>query len=102
MAGTSPTLDASAIAASSGQRTGRALLLAGRVVLGGIFVYAAYAKLHFAGAWHLRDYHFFFAMAINSYNMLPLAVVQWMAQDFAVVRAGAGYAARSLGSACGG
>jgi uncharacterized membrane protein YphA (DoxX/SURF4 family) len=69
-----------AIAASPGNRTGRALLLAGRLVLGGIFVYAAYAKLHFGGAWHLRDYHFFFAMAINSYNMLPLAVVQWMAR----------------------
>lgn len=70
----------SAIAASPGNRTGRALLLAGRLVLGGIFVYAAYAKLHFGGAWHLRDYHFFFAMAINSYNMLPLPVVQFMAR----------------------
>jgi putative oxidoreductase len=68
------------IAASPGNRTGRALLLAGRLVLGGIFVYAAYAKLHFGGAWHLRDYHFFFAMAINSYNMLPLPVVQFMAR----------------------
>lgn len=65
--------------APQGSRTGRALLLAGRLVLGGIFVYAAYAKLHFGGAWHLRDYQFFFAMAINSYNMLSLPVVQWMA-----------------------
>src|SRR5271169_6661144 len=71
---------AAPIATSPGNRTGRALLLAGRVALGGIFVYAAYAKLHFGGAWHLRDYHFFFAMAINSYNMLPLPVVQWMAR----------------------
>jgi putative oxidoreductase len=69
-----------AIAASPGNRTGRALLLAGRVVLGGIFVYAAYAKLHFGGAWHLSDYQFFFAMAINSYNMLSLPVVQVMAR----------------------
>ncbi len=69
-----------AIAAAPGNRTGRALLLVGRLALGGIFVYAAYAKLHFGGAWHLRDYHFFFAMAINSYNMLPLPVVQWMAR----------------------
>jgi putative oxidoreductase len=68
-----------AIAASPGSRTGRALLLAGRLTLGGIFVFAAYAKLHFGGAWHLRDYQFFFAMAINSYNMLPLPVVQGMA-----------------------
>ena len=39
-------------------------------------MYAAYTKLHFDGAWHLRDYHFFFAMAINSYHMLPLGVVR--------------------------
>ena len=68
-----------AIAAAPGNRTGRALLLVGRLALGGIFVFAAYAKLHFGGAWHLRDYQFFFAMAINSYNMLPLPVVQSMA-----------------------
>jgi putative oxidoreductase len=71
------------IAVTSARRAsyaGRALLLAGRLVLGGIFVYAAYTKLHFAGAWHLGDYQFFFAMAINSYNMLPLSVVQWMAR----------------------
>src|ERR1700735_3621768 len=80
MAGTSSTLDASATAESSGHRTGRVLLLAGRVVLGGIFVYAAYSKLHFGGAWHLHDYQFFFAMGINSYNMLPLSIVQWMAR----------------------
>jgi uncharacterized membrane protein YphA (DoxX/SURF4 family) len=49
------------------------------LVLGGIFVYAAYSKLHFDGAWHLRDYQFFFAMGINSYDMLPLSVVQGMA-----------------------
>jgi putative oxidoreductase len=69
-----------AIAAPPSNRTGRAFLLAGRLVLGGIFVFAAYSKLHFGGAWHLQDYQFFFAMAINSYNMLPLAVVQGMAR----------------------
>jgi uncharacterized membrane protein YphA (DoxX/SURF4 family) len=68
-----------AITAAPSHRTGRALLLLGRLALGGIFVFAAYAKLHFGGAWHLRDYQFFFAMAINSYNMLPLPVVQSMA-----------------------
>jgi putative oxidoreductase len=72
--------DAVPIATSPGGRTSRALLLVGRLALGGIFVFAAYSKLHFGGAWHLRDYHFFFAMAINSYNMLPLTVVQWMAR----------------------
>jgi len=65
---------------TAGSRIGRILLFLARLVLGGIFVYAAYSKLHFDGAWHLRDYQFFFAMAINSYNMLPLAVVQVMAR----------------------
>ena len=58
----------------------RFLLIAARTVLGLIFVYAAYAKLHFNGAWHLRDYYFFFAMSIDSYRMLPLIIVQWMAR----------------------
>ena len=57
-----------------------ALLVSGRVALGAIFVYAAYAKLHFGGAWHFGDYHFFFAMAIDSYKMLPLGIVEWMAR----------------------
>jgi uncharacterized membrane protein YphA (DoxX/SURF4 family) len=57
----------------------RVLLVVGRVALGAIFLYAAYSKLYFDGAWHLRDYQFFFAMAIDSYKMLPLAVVKWMA-----------------------
>jgi uncharacterized membrane protein YphA (DoxX/SURF4 family) len=56
------------------------LLVAGRVALGVIFLIAAYAKLHFAGEWHLRDYQFFFAMAIDSYKMLPISAVQLMAQ----------------------
>src|SRR5260370_35087417 len=58
----------------------RFFVLAGRIVLGVIFVYAAYTKLHFAGAWHVRDYYFFFAMGIDSYKMLPLTIVQWMAK----------------------
>jgi uncharacterized membrane protein YphA (DoxX/SURF4 family) len=56
------------------------LLMVGRVALGVIFLIAAYAKLHFAGEWHLRDYQFFFAMAIDSYKMLPISAVQLMAQ----------------------
>ena len=52
----------------------------GRVALGSIFLYAAYSKLHFNGSWHLGDYHFFFGMAINSYNLLPLWAVEWMAR----------------------
>ena len=58
----------------------RVLLVLGRVALGAIFLYAAYSKLYFDGAWHLRDYQFFFAMAIDSYKMLPLSIVQWMAR----------------------
>jgi uncharacterized membrane protein YphA (DoxX/SURF4 family) len=58
----------------------RALLVMGRIALGLIFLFAAYAKLHFEGEWHLRDYHFFFAMAIDSYKMLPISAVQLMAR----------------------
>ena len=59
---------------------GRFLLLAGRLFLGAVFVYAAYSKLHFDGRWHLGDYQFFFAMGINSYDMYPLWFVQWAAK----------------------
>ena len=58
----------------------RLLLLFGRIILGLIFVYAAYAKLHYNGAWHLRDYYFIFAMGIDSYRMVPLGMVEWMAK----------------------
>src|ERR1700686_5718066 len=58
----------------------RRLLLLGRVALGLVFLIAAYTKLHFNGSWHLGDYHFFFAMAIDSYNMLPLWAVEIMAR----------------------
>ena len=51
-----------------------------RIALGVIFIYAAYAKLHFNGAWHLRDYYFLFAMGIDSYKMLPLTAVEGMAK----------------------
>jgi len=54
--------------------------MVGRIGLGLIFLIAAYTKLHFAGEWHLRDYQFFFAMAIDSYKMLPIFAVQLMAQ----------------------
>ena len=58
----------------------RFLLLAARLVIGGIFIYAAYAKLHFDGRWHLGDYQFLFALAIDSYKLLPLWLVQWTAR----------------------
>jgi len=55
----------------------RRLLFLGRVILGLIFIIAAYTKFHFDSAWHFGDYHFFFAMAINSYDILPLWGVEW-------------------------
>ena len=58
----------------------RLFLIAGRILLGAIFVYAAYTKLHYNGGWHLRDYYFIFAMGIDSYKMLPLGIVEWMAR----------------------
>src|SRR6266849_174600 len=57
----------------------RVLLVLGRVALGSIFLYAAYSKLYFNGGWHLGDYQFFFGMAIDSYKMLPVSAVQWIA-----------------------
>jgi len=58
----------------------RAFLLLGRLVLGGIFIFAAYAKFHFDGQWHLYDYYFFFAMSIDSYHLLPLWAVELAAR----------------------
>ena len=64
-----------------------ALLVLGRIVLGSIFLYAAFAKFHFNGGWHFGDYHFFFAMAIDSYNMLPFWAVQLMARFLPILEA---------------
>jgi uncharacterized membrane protein YphA (DoxX/SURF4 family) len=65
----------------------KALLMTGRVVLGLVFLVAAYTKLHFNGGWHFGDYHFFFAMAIDSYNMLPLWAVELMARVLPILEA---------------
>jgi putative oxidoreductase len=59
---------------------GRALLFAARLVLGGVFIYAGYSKIHFDGRWHFGDYQFLFALAIDSYKMMPLWLVQLMAR----------------------
>jgi uncharacterized membrane protein YphA (DoxX/SURF4 family) len=59
---------------------GRAMLLGARLVLGGDFIYAAYTKLNFGGQWHLTDYQFIFAIAIDSYKMLPFWAVNGMAR----------------------
>jgi uncharacterized membrane protein YphA (DoxX/SURF4 family) len=65
----------------------RVLLGVGRVALGVVFLVAAYTKLHFNGAWHFGDYHFFFAMAIDSYNMLPLWAVEILARTLPILEA---------------
>jgi uncharacterized membrane protein YphA (DoxX/SURF4 family) len=65
----------------------RALLVVGRIALGAIFLVAAYTKLHFNGGWHFGDYHFFFAMAIDSYNMLPLWAVEIIARVLPIFEA---------------
>jgi uncharacterized membrane protein YphA (DoxX/SURF4 family) len=56
------------------------LHLLARTLLGLMFVFGAYTKLHFNGAWHFRDYHFFFAMVIGTYRTLPLWAVGWFAR----------------------
>lgn len=63
------------------------LLVAGRIVLGSIFLISAYTKLHFNGDWHFGDYHFFFAMAVDSYNMLPLWAVEIVAWVLPILEA---------------
>ena len=63
------------------------LLVIGRVALGAVFLIAAYTKLHFNGGWHFGDYHFFFAMAIDSYNMLPLWAVEILARILPILEA---------------
>lgn len=46
-------------------------LLIGRIVLGAVFIYAAYLKLH--APWYI------FAASIDSYQMLPPWAVQFLA-----------------------
>jgi uncharacterized membrane protein YphA (DoxX/SURF4 family) len=65
----------------------KTLLVIGRIALGLVFLVAAYTKLHFNGGWHFGDYHFFFAMAIDSYNMLPLWAVELMARFLPILEA---------------
>lgn len=50
----------------------RQFLLAGRLILGGVFVYAAYTKIR--APWML------FAMSINSYQILPEWAVTFVAR----------------------
>jgi len=68
----------------------RWLFTAARVLLGAIFVYAAFTKLHFNGQWHLGDYGLFFAMAIDSYQMLPLWAAELLAKTLPWLELGLG------------
>lgn len=71
------------MSASPRSKLGRYLLLAGRLALGGIFLFAAYGKLRpvFSAPWTLASLKITpaslnlsmmtFAMQVNSYHMLP-------------------------------
>lgn len=92
-------------AAPFSRRYVRIALLIARLALGVLFLYAAYAKLHYAGAWHLRDYHFLFAFGINSYEMLSpenalllARVLPWLEVALGVLLL-SGIALRWVGSA---
>jgi uncharacterized membrane protein YphA (DoxX/SURF4 family) len=78
MSQTTPVAIDSSRTTAPGQMGSR--LPIGRVLLGLILVFGAYTKLHFNSAWHFRDYHFFFAMAIGSNRTLPLGEVEWLAR----------------------
>jgi putative oxidoreductase len=58
--------------AFSSNRYLRIFLLLIRLALGGIFIYAGYAKLR--DPWEL------FALGISSYNILPLSMVEFVAR----------------------
>src|SRR5215469_8811724 len=53
-------------------RAAKVCMLVARIVLGAVFVYAAYVKLR--DPWEL------FAMSINSYDILPLAMAETAAR----------------------
>src|SRR5215467_12721182 len=57
---------------TSSSRVVRAVILLLRIALGAIFVYAAWVKLR--EPWQL------FALAVESYKMLPLWAVEWTAR----------------------
>ena len=59
----------------------RAAALVLRIVLGGVFVYAAYTKLFQFndGQFHLLPWQLF-AMAIDSYQLLPAGPVEFLAK----------------------
>jgi putative oxidoreductase len=66
-------MSATSTISASGARTdwSRWLLLAGRLILGGVFIYAAYSKL---------DQHWsLFAMTINSYQMVSESTASFLA-----------------------
>lgn len=63
-------------------RTLRTILLVLRVVLGAIFVYAAWVKLQ--EPWEL------FALAINNYGLLPLKMVEIVARSLPWLELGLG------------
>ena len=66
------------MSAESRAKIGRILLLLGRLGMGGIFLYAAYSKL-----WPLttvKQNLLFFAMQVDSYQLLPSSMVMFVAK----------------------
>lgn len=62
----------------------RALIIALRLIVGGVFLYAAWTKLPFNQPWQL------FAMSIDSYQVLPLTMVEMVARTLPWVELAAG------------
>ena len=66
---------------SSPGKVRRGILLVLRIVLGAVFVYAAWVKLFGPHLWplHLEPWELF-ALAISSYDILPLKMVELVAR----------------------
>jgi uncharacterized membrane protein YphA (DoxX/SURF4 family) len=66
---------------SSAGKVRRTILLVLRIVLGAVFVYAAWVKLFGPHLWplHLEPWELF-ALAISSYDILPLKMVELVAR----------------------
>jgi uncharacterized membrane protein YphA (DoxX/SURF4 family) len=59
-------------------------MIALRLIVGGVFLYAAWTKLPFNQPWQL------FAMSIDSYQVLPLTMVEMVARTLPWVELAAG------------
>jgi hypothetical protein len=51
----------------------------GRAMLGGLLLINAFQTVYFSGHWHFLDYYHYSAMRIDSYGLLPLWPILWIA-----------------------